>query len=48
MSPNSFADYHLIYAVLLITLAAVSAGDTLGIGKRWARLPFVRDTCWLR
>ncbi|MGP4050206.1 hypothetical protein [Streptomyces sp. 2A115] len=48
MSTNSFADRHLLYAVLLITLAAVSAGDTLGIGRHWARLPIVRDNRWLR
>ncbi|MFD1659251.1 hypothetical protein ACFSL4_13825 [Streptomyces caeni] len=48
MSANPFADYHVIYAVVLITLAAVSAGDTLGLGRLWARLPFVRDHGWLR
>ncbi len=48
MSTNPFADYHLIYAVVLIALAAASAGDTLGAGKRWAKLPFVRRSPWLR
>ncbi|MDQ0790828.1 hypothetical protein QFZ64_006325 [Streptomyces sp. B3I8] len=42
-----FADYHLIYAVVLIALAAVSAGDVLGLGRLWARLPCVRDHKWL-
>lgn len=32
MSTNPFADYHVVYAVLLIALAAVSAGDALGLG----------------
>lgn len=48
MSTNPFAEYHLIYAVVLIALAAVSAGDTLGVGKLWARLPLVRRSPWLR
>ncbi|MEU8459411.1 hypothetical protein AB0H38_33925, partial [Streptomyces griseoaurantiacus] len=48
MSTNPFADYHLVYAVVLIALAAVSAGDTLGLGRLWAGLPVVRDHTWLR
>ncbi|WP_327186714.1 DoxX family membrane protein [Streptomyces sp. NBC_01334] len=48
MSTNPFADYHLIYAVALIVLAATAAGDTLGAGRLWARLPMVRDHGWLR
>ncbi|MEV1069158.1 hypothetical protein [Streptomyces sp. NPDC050263] len=48
MSTNPFVDYHLIYAVALIVLAAAAAGDTLGAGRLWARLPFVRDHSWLR
>ncbi len=48
MSSNPFADYHLIYAVVLIALAAVGAGATWGLGKVWARLPVVSDNGWLR
>ncbi|MER5379843.1 hypothetical protein ABT040_06090 [Streptomyces sp. NPDC002688] len=48
MSTNPFVDYHVIYAVALIVLAAVAAGDTLGAGRLWAGLPFVRDHSWLR
>lgn len=48
MSTNPFVDYHVIYAVALIVLAATAAGDTLGAGRLWARLPFVRDHDWLR
>ncbi|MET7481678.1 hypothetical protein [Streptomyces sp. NPDC005538] len=48
MSSNPFADYHLVYAVALIVLAAVAAGDTLGLGRLWAKLPVVRDHSWLR
>ncbi|WP_327366045.1 hypothetical protein [Streptomyces sp. NBC_01217] len=48
MSTNPFVDYHLVYAVVLIALAVTSAGDTLGLGRLWARLPFVRGNGWLR
>ncbi|WP_185907415.1 hypothetical protein [Streptomyces calvus] len=48
MSTNPFADYHVVYAVVLIALAAVSAGDALGLGRWGARLPIVRDHAWLR
>lgn len=48
MSTNPVVEYHVIYAAVLIVLAAVSAGDTLGVGRLWAKLPFVRRTGWLR
>ncbi|WP_406835528.1 hypothetical protein ACICHK_02945 [Streptomyces sp. AHU1] len=48
MSTNPFADYHLVYAAALVVLAVTAAGDTLGAGRLWARLPFVRDHRWLR
>ncbi|MFJ8142346.1 hypothetical protein [Streptomyces sp. NPDC096013] len=48
MSSNPFADYHLIYAVVLIALAVAGAGVTWGLGKLWATLPVVRDHTWLR
>ncbi|WP_328557313.1 hypothetical protein [Streptomyces sp. NBC_00358] len=48
MSTNPFADYHVIYAVVLITLAAAGAGATWGLGRFWERLPFVRRNPWLR
>ncbi|MEU2774628.1 DoxX family protein [Streptomyces sp. NPDC007162] len=48
MSTNPFADYHVIYAVVLIVLAASSAGDALGLGRTWAKLPLVRRSRWLR
>ncbi|MFD4511156.1 hypothetical protein [Streptomyces sp. NPDC058457] len=48
MSSNPFADYHLVYAVVLIVLALTAAGDALGLGRLWARLPFVRTNGWLR
>ncbi|MFK4145345.1 hypothetical protein [Streptomyces sp. NPDC004065] len=48
MSTNPFADYHLLYAVALIALAAAGAGATWGLGRLWARLPFVARNRWLR
>ncbi|CAM5635232.1 DoxX family membrane protein [Streptomyces pilosus] len=48
MSTNPFVDYHVIYAVVLVALAAASAGDAFGLGRLWARLPLVRDHGWLR
>ncbi|MEU1202414.1 hypothetical protein ABZ446_40220 [Streptomyces sp. NPDC005813] len=48
MSTNPFVDYHVVYAVALIVVAAAAAGDTLGAGRFWAKLPFVRDHAWLR
>lgn len=47
-STNPVADYHLVYALLLIVLAAASAGDSWELGRRWAALPVVRDHPWLR
>jgi thiosulfate dehydrogenase [quinone] large subunit len=46
-STNPFADYHLMYAVVLIALAVAGAGATWGLGKAWARLPFVSRNRWL-
>jgi thiosulfate dehydrogenase (quinone) large subunit len=48
MSTNPFVDYHLVYAVVLVALAAASAGDALGLGRLWAGLPFVGRNRWLR
>ena len=45
---NPFMDDHLIYAMVLIVLAAVGAGRTLGLGGVWERLPLVRRNGWLR
>lgn len=45
-STNPLTDYHLIYALVLIVLAATYAGSTWGLGRTWARLPFVRSHRW--
>ena len=34
---NPVVDSHIIYALLLIALAVVRAGDTLGLGRWWTR-----------
>ncbi|MEU6074182.1 hypothetical protein [Micromonospora sp. NPDC047074] len=45
---NPFMDDHLIYAGILAVLAFTAAGDTLGLGRWWARLPLVRRLPFLR
>jgi thiosulfate dehydrogenase [quinone] large subunit len=39
---NVFMDDHLIYALLLVGLALISAGDTLGLGRWWSSTALVR------
>jgi thiosulfate dehydrogenase [quinone] large subunit len=45
---NPFVDDHLIYAGVLILLALTAAGDTLGLGRFWGRLPIVQRLPWLK
>jgi len=47
-STNPAVDYHIIYALALIVVAATAAGDTWGLGAWWKTLPFVRTHAWLR
>jgi thiosulfate dehydrogenase [quinone] large subunit len=47
MSTNPIVDYHIIYALAMIALAAIYAGHTWGLGKPWAKLPFVHRNRWL-
>lgn len=47
-STNPIIDYHLIYIVVIITLAVFAAGNTWGFGRQWARLDIVRNNPWLR
>lgn len=46
-STNPLVDYHIIYALALITVAALSAGDTWGLGRTWKSLPIVQKNRWL-
>jgi thiosulfate dehydrogenase [quinone] large subunit len=45
---NPFMDEHLIYAAVLIVLALTGAGNTFGLGRRWAAIPLVRRAAWLK
>jgi len=45
---NPFMDDHLIYAGVIVLLALTLAGDTLGLGRYWSRLPLVQRLPWLR
>ncbi|WP_405996733.1 hypothetical protein [Streptomyces sp. NBC_00829] len=47
MSTNPLVDYHVLYAAVLVTLAAIGAGRTWGLGTIWERLPLVRRNRWL-
>jgi thiosulfate dehydrogenase [quinone] large subunit len=40
---NPVMDDHLVYAVVLVLLAALRSGDTAGLGVQWRKLPVVRD-----
>ncbi|WP_336921387.1 hypothetical protein [Aquipuribacter sp. SD81] len=39
---NPFMDDHLVYAMVLVLLVVLHAGDVLGLGRRWRDLPGVR------
>lgn len=41
-STNPLVDYHVIYALALIVIAATYAGDRWGLGRIWARVPLVQ------
>ncbi len=45
-STNPLIDYHILYALILIVLAAAAAGNTWGLGRRWADI--VGERRWLR
>jgi thiosulfate dehydrogenase (quinone) large subunit len=44
---NPLIDDHLVYAAVLILLALMGAGDTLGLGRYWAARPLLRRAPWL-
>lgn len=46
-STNPLVDYHIIYALALIVIAFLSAGDTWGFGRAWKRLSLVKNNRWL-
>jgi thiosulfate dehydrogenase (quinone) large subunit len=45
-STNPLVDYHVIYALALVVVAATSAGATWGAGRAWSRIGFVRTHSW--
>ena len=45
---NPFVDDHVIYALVLVMLVLAGAGYTIGLGKRWERIPFVAKHGWLK
>jgi thiosulfate dehydrogenase (quinone) large subunit len=47
-SSNPFMDDHLVYAAILIVLALLGAGNTLGLGRTWAATPLVQRAPWLK
>ncbi|MET3983088.1 hypothetical protein [Streptomyces sp. PvR034] len=47
MSSNPLVDYHVLYAAVLVTLAALGAGRAWGLGNLWQSLPLVRRNRWL-
>lgn len=44
---DPFMDDHIVYALVLAGLALVGAGNTLGLGRWWARTSLVRGNAWL-
>jgi len=44
---NIFMDDHIIYALVLLGLAVVGAGNTLGLGRWWTNTSLVRHHPWL-
>jgi thiosulfate dehydrogenase [quinone] large subunit len=48
IATNPFLDDHLIYAMVLVLLALIGAGNTLGLGGWWQKLPFVKSNGWLK
>lgn len=46
-STNPLVDYHIIYALALIVVAVLAAGDTWGFGRPWRALAVVQHNRWL-
>lgn len=46
-STNPIVNYHVIYALSLIVIAVLSAGDTWGAGRAWKRVGIVQRAPWL-
>lgn len=46
-STNPIVNYHVIYALSLIVIGVVSAGDTWGAGRAWKQTGIVQKMPWL-
>ncbi|GGN84757.1 membrane protein [Actinoplanes lobatus] len=46
-STNPFMDYHIVYGLAAVVTALTYAGHTWGLGRRWAKIPFVHRNPWL-
>ena len=46
-SDDVFMDNHIVYALVLLTLAVAGAGNTLGLGHWWTHTTLVRRFGWL-
>ncbi len=46
-STNPLVDYHIIYALASIVIAATYAGDYWGAGRPWRKLSLVQKNRWL-
>ena len=44
---NPLMDDHIIFAIVLLGLAVVGAGNTLGLGRWWTNTSLVRRHRWL-
>jgi thiosulfate dehydrogenase [quinone] large subunit len=42
-----FMDNHIVYALVLLGIAVVGAGNTLGFGNWWSKTPWVKRFKWL-
>jgi thiosulfate dehydrogenase [quinone] large subunit len=47
-SNNPVVDQHVLVILVLVVLATTLAGDTWGLGRRWAAVPAVGQAPWLR
>ncbi len=45
---HPFLDHKIVYALALVALAASHAGDTWGLGRRWATTPLVQRHPFLK
>lgn len=45
---NPFMDEHLITAAVMVGLALVGAGKTIGFGKYWEKLPIVQKLPFIK